>query len=534
MYKAIIVDDENIIRNGIRKHFDWRSHGIEIAGDFPDGKKACNYIENNPVDLIVTDVRMPFVDGIELSKRAALLNPAIKVIFISGHAEVNYLKDALRMDAVDYILKPVNNDELSAAIGRVVNIMDEERNRQAEIKKMEARLAQSIPFLQERFLMMLLKEDALDIEKSMERISFLDIPLNNEDYYCVIVIKVRNLWKKLYNLSEKQRLLFSLQIKDDCTEILKKHQSSIFFENEQDEYVAIYNTREDNFETELLLLAEELQSKFQNEYGLTVSIGISELFSGIDQIMKAYNDAVDSIKKHYLLSENSNISVKKYEDTDEVKNIYEWAKNTVYESIKSGDAELVRHQASRVFASAGTLQNADEQQNFLIYLLLLPFNLMTDIRTRENDIQVNIREVIASFLCCPSPAEQEKFILQFYDRILYSISCKKDTRSSLLIEHVKDIIKKKYMEQISVASIAESVNLTPTYLCVLFKKETGETINDYITRVRLDYAKKLLSDPTVKSYDVCFKVGYLSPSYFSKLFKKFTGMTPGEYCALNN
>lgn len=534
MYKAIIADDENIIRNGIRKHFDWQSHGIEIVGDFPDGQKACGFIENNPVDLIVTDVRMPFIDGIELSKRASLLNPAVKVIFISGHAEVNYLKDALKMDAVDYIIKPVDNNELSAAVTRVVNIMDRERSREAEIKKMEERLAQSIPFLRERFLMMLLKEDSLDIEKSMERVSFLDIPLNNNDFYCVIVFKVINLWKKLSNSSEQQRLIFSFQLRDDCTEILKKYDSSIFFENEQGEYVAIYNTRENDFETELLLLVEEIQCKFEKDYGLTVSIGISELFSGIDQIMKAYNDAVDSIKKHYLLSENSSISVKKYEDTNDSKSIYEWAKNTVYESIISGDAEQVRQQANQVLASAGSLQNVDDQQNFLMYLLLLPFNLMTDIKTKENDIHMNIREVVESFLCCSNPREQEKFILHIYERVLCPTSSKRETRSSLLIDHVKGIIEKKYMEQISVASVAESVNLTPTYLCVLFKKETGETINDYITRVRLDNAKKLLCDPTVKSYDVCYKVGYLSPSYFSKLFKKYTGMTPGEFCAKNS
>lgn len=86
MYKAIIVDDENIIRNGIKKHFDWHSHGIEIVGDFSNGQKACNYLENNLIDLIVTDVRMPFIDGIELSKKATLLNPAVKIIFISGHS----------------------------------------------------------------------------------------------------------------------------------------------------------------------------------------------------------------------------------------------------------------------------------------------------------------------------------------------------------------------------------------------------------------------------------------------------------------
>lgn len=533
MYSAIIVDDENIIRHGIRKHFDWQAFGIQIVGDFPDGQKAYDYIESNMVDLIITDVCMPFVDGIELVKKATKLNAAIKTIFFSGYSEVNYLKDALKMDAVDYILKPVNENELYAAITRVVNIMDRERDHQAEIKKMEERLAQSIPFLQERFLMMLLMENISNTQPLLERISFLDIPLNNEDFYCILVINVRNIWKKFYKSSEQQQLIFSLNIKDDCVGILKKYGSSIFFENTHDEYVAIYNAGGSDFETDLLHVVEEIQSRFENGYGLKVSIGISERFSGIAQIMKAYNGAADSIKMRYLLSESSDISVKKYEDIDNVKSRHEWAKNIVCGSILSGDVNQVRQSASQAFSAARTLPTVDEQQNFLIYLLLLPINVLTDVKTKENSPYESVREVLQSFLCCPSPGDQEKLILQVYEESLNLISCKRETRSNLLISRVKEMIANKYMEQITVASIAESINLTPTYLCVLFKKETGETINDFITHTRLEYAKKLLCDPTVKSHDVCFKVGYLSPSYFSRLFKVCTGMTPGEFCTSN-
>jgi len=204
MYKAIIVDDEDIVRNGIKKHFDWQSYNIQIVGDFPDGKKAINYIESNLIDLIVTDVCMPLIDGIELSKKAARLNPATKVIFISGHAEVDYLKDALKIGAADYILKPINDYELSAAVSRVVNIMEQERNLQTEIKIMEERLEKSARFLQERFLITLLNEETSNIENLMERISYLDIPLNNYDNYCIIVIKVEN-WNENCNSGIKQR-----------------------------------------------------------------------------------------------------------------------------------------------------------------------------------------------------------------------------------------------------------------------------------------------------------------------------------------
>jgi len=459
MYKAIIVDDEDIVRNGIKKHFDWQSYNIQIVGDFPDGKKAINYIESNLIDLIVTDVCMPLIDGIELSKKAARLNPATKVIFISGHAEVDYLKDALKIGAADYILKPINDYELSAAVSRVVNIMEQERNLQTEIKIMEERLEKSARFLQERFLITLLNEETSNIENLMERISYLDIPLNNYDNYCIIVIKVEN-WNENCNSGIKQR---SIQIRNDCTEILKKYGSNIFFENKQGEYVAIYNAIESDFETNLLHVAEEMQYRFENEYGLDVSIGISEVFSGIDQIKNAYNDAVDSIKKRYFLSENSNISVKKYEDADS-SDIYKWAKNIVYEAILSGDTTQVRNMANRLFSAASTLPNVNEQQNFLIYLLLLPFNLLSNIKNDDDNSRLTVGEVLTEFLCCSKPEEKEKFILKIYEKIMDLMSQKKETRSGIIIRHVKNTIKNKYMEQISVASIAETVNLTPTYL----------------------------------------------------------------------
>ena len=275
-----------------------------------------------------------------------------------------------------------------------------------------------------------------------------------------------------------------------------------------------------------------MQYRFENEYGLDVSIGISEVFSGIDQIKNAYNDAVDSIKKRYFLSENSNISVKKYEDADS-SDIYKWAKNIVYEAILSGDTTQVRNMANRLFSAASTLPNVNEQQNFLIYLLLLPFNLLSNIKNDDDNSRLTVGEVLTEFLCCSKPEEKEKFILKIYEKIMDLMSPKKETRSGIIIRHVKNTIKNKYMEQISVASIAETVNLTPTYLSVLFNKETGETINDYITRVRLENAKKLLCDPTIKINDICLRVGYLSLSYFTKLFKKYTGMTPGQYRLLN-
>lgn len=151
MYKAIIVDDEDLVRQGLKKHFDWSDHNIEIVADLSDGQKAFQYVKDNHVDLVLTDVLMPYMDGITLAKNLRELYPEIKIIFISGHDDVSYLKNALKVEAVDYILKSIDLDELKDTVSRVVNTMNTENQSKKTMADMENLLNQSFPLLQERF-----------------------------------------------------------------------------------------------------------------------------------------------------------------------------------------------------------------------------------------------------------------------------------------------------------------------------------------------------------------------------------------------
>ena len=143
MYHVIIADDEEAVRQGLIHHFNWGQYEMKVVADFPDGEKAWHYIDTHPVDLVVTDVRMPYLDGISLARRIREEYPRIQVIFISGYDDTDYLRKAFKTDAVDYILKSIDLDEFDQAIGRIYRRMCQETRRQQTIDDLKGQQQQN-------------------------------------------------------------------------------------------------------------------------------------------------------------------------------------------------------------------------------------------------------------------------------------------------------------------------------------------------------------------------------------------------------
>lgn len=529
MYKAIIVDDEDLVRKGLKKHFEWSEYDIEIVADMPDGQKAFEFIKENPVDLVVTDVLMPYMDGIALAKKVRELYPNTKILFISGHDDVIYLKNALKVDAVDYILKSVDLDELKDTVSRLVNIMNMEKQNKKNIADMENILNQSFPLLQERLLMTLIRDDIEEPQIIKDRIDFLNIPLNDEINYCVLVIQIQRVFSTFVAMSERERQIMSLQIQDECTKLGKQYSDTICFESKQGEYVMILSLIEDEYEEMLLEVSEKLNRHLKMFMNLTVSIGISNRFMGIRNIKTSYENASNSISKRYLFDDELAISVDKYEMDDRLKDYKERAEKSVQECLSSGNTKRVSDVLVELFDDIKENFSYDEQQNLMIFLLLLPTRIVTDVKINKKSDYSNHRMILEQFLCCTDFGEQCALIQKLYFEVATLMSNLSKTYSQTVINQVRKNIEEGFKEQISISTLAKEVYLTPTYLCVLFKQITGTTINEYLTLTRLEKAKKLLADPYIKLYDVCYEVGYLSPSYFSRLFKKYIGITPSEY-----
>lgn len=522
MYRAIIIDDEETVRAGLRSHFDWERHGVSVAAEFPDCEKAYQYIREHPVELVVTDVVTPHMDGITLAKKLRSEFPAVQIVFISGHADVQFLREAMKSSAIDYILKSVDMDELSAAISRVVERLDRRGREKRRVQAMEEQIRRLAPLYRERTLRSL-----LDGEDDSECRSYLGLNLDMAAEYVCVVIRLANKWNVARGLSGPERLALSLECERICGEAAGGRAGSLTFKNRISEFIVILKCSQTDYEQDVLEVSAYIQREFLKRTGFETAIGLSEP-AVLSSFHSAYLEACEALEHCYYLAEDTAIAVKKYPELQSLKAAREYAEKQLPEAILTGQPDQVEAVLSHTFAYVRSMPD-QERDNFMLSLLLLPPRTMPGLRTREDSPYRNQRGLVEHWLGCLSHVEQERFLHQVMAEVARLLGEDQDPGTSALIGQIKRLIDQQYMDQISVTSLAGQVHLTPTYLCVLFKQSTGLTINEYLTAERIRHAKELLRQPDVRLYDICYRVGYLSPSYFSKLFKKQTGMPPSEY-----
>jgi len=531
MLRAIIVDDEEIVRRGLRYHYHWDKYDIQIVKDFPEGESAYAYISEHQIDIIITDVVMPRMNGLELAKKAREINPDIKIIFISGYADVQYLSDALRMNAVDYIFKSIDFEALDAAIERTINIV-QQRNSELERQKwLENQLQLNLDVLRQQRLVSLISYTEESEDSISGSCAALSLPLNSKSNYAVMVVRVTNSWNLLERKnSERYEIILDLDLQKSLQECLIRRGNEILFKKRSYEYISIINTDIEDYEELLLTLSTEIQIQVKHKFKAEIAIGISECFRGLRNVRNAYKNACESIYNRYLIDKSlPDITFNKYPQSVKQYSLRESIRAEVNDSILDGNTEQIQKAVIQSIASAKALESVDEQQNLLLYLLMLPQDLLRGLPPQERGCYTSCRKLLEEFLLLHDLHEQEEFIIRSFVEASELINKNNSQQNNYIIKRVISYIEEHYMDAISIDVLAEAVYLTPTYLCVLFKKYTGKTINNYLTEVRLEKAKDFLRQSNHQLQDICYKVGYLSPSYFSRLFRKYYGQTPGEY-----
>lgn len=533
MYRLVIVDDEAAVRFGLSTYFDWSQYGIEVVGEADDGDVALEVIERVRPNIVLTDVRMPHMDGIRLSMEIKERLPTTQIVFVSGHDDVDYLKSALKVNAVDYIFKPVNMQELTTVIERVVTVLQDAEQERTYIVDMQVKLTQSMPLLREKFLMSLIRDGVTHPERIKDKLDFLGLDLPMAADYWTILVNIDDSAVVVLTRSERDQQLLSYSVLNIIQELINQNMHGYMFENRNGEFVGILRMRkEDNQEEQLFRLAEEIRDNLQRWLKISVTIGVGERISSLTLLPQSYTQAREAAEQRWFLGKNHILSIDNLQQDKNTFYRFDLAQGErILSMVKAADKDKLLLELDKVFEplarsrkeGLATCRYVSLQLILLTSRLMLELNMLApEIADKETLLweQVFKQETMLDLRTIV-----EAHLLEVCERV----GEKRNGKPKNVIERIQVLIDQRYAENLQVGDIAKEVFLSPTYLCLLFKQETGETINEYITRARIEKAKELLRDPRNKFYEVCYMVGYSDPSYFSKLFKKITGLTPSAF-----
>jgi two-component system response regulator YesN len=530
MLKIIIVDDERKTIEGIRQCLDWSLFNIEVVGHARNGRDGLKLASQVLPDIVLTDIKMPIMDGIEFSRELKRCHPHIKVIFISGYSDVEYMKSAFKEGVIDFILKPIDIVELESVIKKTSELCESEQKIQKEKDAMERKIRESIPLLQNQFFSSLVADEITQREVIQDRMELLGIQLPEEGLYIVLNVDIDDYPSQLLKETSYQKRRISANVLALLRENL--HDRGVCFELAEGNFVILVylsNVNTDQQAIEVDALAVTMQKSINDQLGLSVTIGIGECVSVIEKVSLSYYRAKYAVNQKLHLGKNQIIYADQTWTVQEQEMVLSYKTyEQVYMSLKDGNIEKAIDLINQVFIEMSQSTSLDYS---VVQSVCLQFTTVIQRINSEfsGEAIADAYTTIQELFQLETIEDMKEFLLHNCRKVHELLAAKQERNTSKAVEQIKAMICNRYSESLTVDQIAKEVFLSPAYACLLFKKETGETINNYLTTVRIEKAKELLRIERSKLYEVCLDVGYSDPKYFSKLFKKVTGLSPSVY-----
>lgn len=534
MYKLVIVDDEPHVRYGLRHYFRWSDYHIEVADEADDGLAGLQLVERVKPDIVLTDVRMLHMDGIRMSTEIRAKYPHIKIVFVSGHDDADYLKSALQVNAVDYIFKPVNMQELETVVKRVTDELEAERREQSLIADMQVKLTQSMPLLREKFLMSMIRDGAAQPMRLQDRLDFLGLRLPMEATYWVIIVQIDDSADVVDVRSARDQQLLVYAVLNVCQELIARYMEGYAFENRSGEYVGIVfgPSTGEGVEDQLFLLAEDIRDNLSRWLKISVTIGVGERVSSLTALPLSYMRAREAAERKWYLGKNRIITMDSLETDEDSPYRFDTSQNERFSSaLKAGEPGPLLQELDRWFERVARNRKDGFHYGriFSLELILLSNRLLLELHINDRELEKRETELWSRIHKQETIRDVRLLLEEHLLEVCERIQDKRSGKARNIIDRIRAVMDQRYAENLTVADVAASVYLSSTYVSLLFKQETGETVYEYLTKVRIERAKELLGDPQYKFYEVCEAVGYSDPSHFSKIFKKYTGFTPSSF-----
>ena len=536
MIKVFLVEDEIVMRDGIKNNIPWEKEGLEFAGEASDGELAYPLIRKVQPDILITDIRMPFMDGLELSELVKKEFPRIKIIILSGYNEFDYAKQAIHIGVTDYLLKPITAAKLLEAVKKVADVIEKEREDARLMDKYRLEMAENTVLERQRLLRDLVT-GRVNFKEALERGEQVGMDLS-ASFYQLMLFKLMPMGSAV---AYSDRVV---SCQEAIEERMEGRQHILVFDR-GDEGWAFVLTGESEQEVERRM--SECAASLGKMAGAYKDIqyfgGIGSCVNRLGDLQTSYLQAGRAFAARFFTEMNRIIS---YSQMD---GMVHGTGETI--DINSVDASKVNRKTLENFLKQGTVgeasgfveeyfQNVGEKncQSFMFrqyivmdcYLCVSTFLEQLGLDMGRLPRELSDMEKVLKDGCALDMLKEK--LVRLFEEVMTLRDSQTASKYSQVLDEAKAFIYDNYAkEEISLNTVAARVNISPSYFSSIFSQEMGVTFVEFLTGVRMEKAKELLMCSNLKTSEIGYEVGYKDSHYFGYLFKKTVGCTPKEYRA---
>lgn len=537
MLKVFIADDDVNIRGGLKAIIEDNAPECQIVGEAANGALTLEAIKEIRPDVLITDIKMPVMDGVELVKSINKLGLKLRIIVLSGFDEYKYVRETMKHGVIDYLLKPIESEVFLELLKKVKSDIEYEKQEEYQAVLYSEKVKESITILKEEFVREIIRgnDESNDLNRKLKEFKvqeaecFIFAVSNIDDLYKMQKEGSRGIYVHATNMLRQciERTLVGTGWENQV--LIAEHEANIVM------LFIVAGNCMNNVKEQILLLLNKMKEMLMSLNSFTVTTGISEVFNHLDRAYAAYWQAKLALQRRFFEGKNKVIiymsdscCYNRIDEThlnDQVKVLVNY--------LEIGDSQ-------QVLKTVRSIMDKLEEMNIepSIYK-----GVFSDIIHRVYSVLPEFKEVAENFFpkdlnllyninIINTLSELKEYIPNTFSDISERMVMERAEKGKKIIEMAKGYIKLHYTENLSLKAVAEYIHLNQNYFSGFFKKETGMNFNDFLVETRIDASKKLLHNLGIKVYEVGQMVGYDEPVSFNRAFKKVVGVSPSEYRSL--
>ncbi len=528
LLKVLIVDDEHLVRNLLRNCINWEEIGYEVIGEASNANEALDLVDQLRPDVIFTDIYMPFMDGLEFGKIVFEKYASIKIIVLTGYEEFEYAKKSIKIGIADFLLKPINDDEIRKVALNMKAKIESERNQRAEYDRAKKQLEENLPYLKEKLLNKMI-QGSFEHEDLQQQMDYFHVNINP---YHIQVAAIEGSLSESGNdnTHEEERLLLTMQ----CCEMVAKYFRNdsyvhIFLDNNQN--IVVLNSEPSIDFPECL---EAVRALVINKLKCSVSIGVGNCYTSEVRIRTSYKEALNALAYKIVAGKNQVISYQdiNFSQSAEPISLQNDYSDALSFALKAGMKKKVAEFIEGAFADGlgGSKLRIASMRARASNILSILLNVITEIEINMAEIFPGNSQPFDQVFKIDTLPDMKDYLLKLAENTINIILSMQSKKVNQSIEQVKDYLQQNLADpEMSLSNTAKKFYMNMSYLSRIFKQETGYTFVEYLTKARMEKAIKLLKETDMKAYQIAEEVGIINPHYFGICFKKWTGVSVNDF-----